>query len=385
MDAEVNEEGEVDDITNDPEYRKELDRRITKFRELRVKLEQALGDQRATYFRYINRENRTPKDRKLFFEQRDRVRLLLDETFDAALDVSRIGFDKEAVTFTITMIQHRHKQNIYDTGSMEGAARMIDGGSQLKFLFETAIRSSIVEGEFAMAKQLLDALQDEELGEIEASLRFHLDQHEKNFKREKQLRDQESAEDRLPRVKLNTTQGDVVLELFIDQAPGTVSHFIQLVEDGFYDEMDFHLVIDNKLALTGDPSGTGTGNSGKFLQDEHSREDARDGFRGSVVMAKIPMGDTGKFIDNSGSSQFAILLLPITSVSESQTVFGRVVEGMDAISRLRRVDPNKKKKKNEIVQPPDAIIEATVIRKPDQMPEPVYIDPRKQPVQSSGG
>jgi peptidylprolyl isomerase len=84
------------------------------------------------------------------------------------------------------------------------------------------------------------------------------------------------------------------------------------------------------------------------------------------------MGETGKFVPNSASSQFAILFLPVMSVSEEQTVFGRVIEGMDAISRMRRVDPSKKKKKGEVVQPPDMIFEATMVRRPKTLPEPEY-------------
>jgi peptidylprolyl isomerase len=155
-----------------------------------------------------------------------------------------------------------------------------------------------------------------------------------------------------------------------------VSHFIRLVEDGFYNGLDFFQVIDHLLALTGDPGGTGTGNCGQFLRDEHGRPGARKGLRGSLVMAKIPMpDDSGNFIPNSASSQFAILLLPILTASEQQTIFGTVIEGMDVVSRLRRVDPHKEKKKGAIVYPPDSIIEAKVIRRPEILPEPEYVRP----------
>ncbi len=184
---------------------------------------------------------------------------------------------------------------------------------------------------------------------------------------------QEETDDRLPRVKLETTQGDVVVELFLDQAPTTVANFIRLVEEGFYDELDFYQVIDHVLALTGDPNGDGSGNSGKFIKDEHDREDSRHAFRGSLLMAKIPEEASGEFVPNSASSQFSILLLPIASASDQQTVFGRVMEGMDVVSRLRRVDPNKEKEKDEIVLPADRIIEATVIRRPETLPEPEYV------------
>ena len=207
-----------------------------------------------------------------------------------------------------------------------------------------------------------------------------MDEHEKHYKLEKEIREKEAAEDNLPRVLLKTTKGDVVLELFLNEAPSAVSHFIKLVDEKFYDGMDFPLVIQDMLALTGDPLGNGLGHSGKFLKDEHEREDARNGLRGSLLMAKIPVDDTGKFFPNSGSSQFTILFLPLSATKE-QTVFGRVIEGMDAISRLRRIDPNKKKEKDEIVQPPDSIIKATVIRKPETLPEPVYVDPANRDVQ----
>ncbi|MGI9474103.1 MAG: peptidylprolyl isomerase [Rubripirellula sp.] len=362
-------------LEEDPEYLKELEARTLKFEGLRDELAQALGDMRDTSLRYMNREKRSPADRAKYFEQRDRVRKLMDETYDAALNITRIGFNQDAAQYIVTMVQHRFERNIYDAGTMEGAARMIDGGSKFSYLFQTAARSAVVVGEFEMAERLLDVLDGESLTETDGTLRFNLEEHKKNFAVEKPLREQEAAEDRLPRVLLKTTQGDVVIELFIDQAPSAVSHFITLVEDGFYDGLDFHLVIDNLLALTGDPAGTGTGNSGQFLQDEHTRDDARKAFRGSVVMAKIPMGESGDFIENSGSSQFAILMLPLLSASEQQTVIGCVIEGMDAISRLRRVDPNKEKKKGEIVRPSDSILEATVIRRPEQLPEPLYFDP----------
>ena len=93
-------------------------------------------------------------------------------------------------------------------------------------------------------------------------------------------------------------------------------------------------------------------------------------------MAKIPMPDDSKsFIPNSASSQFAILLLPILTASEQQTVFGTVIEGMDVVSRLRRVDPYKEKKTGEVLYPPDSIIEATVLRRPEVLPEPEYVRP----------
>jgi peptidylprolyl isomerase len=224
-----------------------------------------------------------------------------------------------------------------------------------------------------MARRIYAAIEEEKLEDIDRGLLAQMDTLEESYLGEQQVREKERAEDRLPRVRLKTTRGDVVLELFLDNAPSTVSHFIGLVESHFYDGLDFYQVIDHLLALTGDPAGDGGGNSGRMLADEHDRPDARQALRGSLVMAKLPTGMPGKFVPNSASSQFAILFLPLTHLTEQQTVFGHVIEGMDVISSLRRVDPNAEKKKTDVVIPPDRILSAEVIRRPEKLPEPVYI------------
>ncbi len=358
-----------------PEYWEELNRRVEAFRSKRAELAQAIGDQRITYIKYLNHENRTKAARDAFYAKRLEVRKLLDELYLLAVDVARVGFEEEAATYVITMLQNRERHNYYDLPTLEGAALMMDGGSRLTYVFRIAARSAVVVGNFDFAKQCFEFLGEEQMEEIDETLLFHLERYRESYEREAEIRKRDEEEDRLPRVKLETTQGDVVVELFLDQAPTTVSNFIRLVESGFYDGNDFLQVIDNLLALTGDPSGTGAGNSGKFIVDEHARADARGAFRGSLVMAKLPQGESGAFLPNSASSQFAILYLPMISVSEEQTVFGRVIEGMDAISYLRRVDPSKKKEKNDVQLPPDRILKATVIRRPEVLPEPEYFDP----------
>lgn len=379
--GEPSPEGSVD-ITLDgidpadlPEgYQEELEARINKFRNKRLELEQAVGDQREIYIRYLNHEERSPERREAFLQQRDKVRVLLDELYLAGLGILQMGVDEESATFVTTMILHRSELDIYDAPTMEGAARLIDAGSHVRYLFQTAARSAVVCGEFDMAKNIYVAMQDEDQEEVDLRLEYNLDDYRTQFESEQAIREVEILEDRLPRVRFKTTQGEFVVELFLDQAPSTVSHFIQLVEDGFYDGLDFFQVIDHLLALSGDPAGLGTGHSGRFLQDEHTRPDARKGLRGSLVMAKFPQPNVqGSFVPNSGSSQFAILLMPILAASEEQTVFGTVIEGMDVVSRLRRVDPHKEKKKGETTFPPDSILEAKVIRRPDVLPEPQYV------------
>jgi peptidylprolyl isomerase len=279
--------------------------------------------------------------------------------------------DEEAAQYIATVVEHRGQRDLYDIRTAEGGAKLIDVGVKYVYLFQAAARSAVVSGEFQLANKLYQALDDEQKEDVDRVLASQLEQLEADYLAEQEIRKREADEDRLPRIRLRTTRGDAVLELFIDNAPSTVSHFITLVEDGFYDGLDFHQVIDHLLALTGDPAGDGTGSSGQMLVDEHTRPDARNAFRGSLVMAKRPIGP-GQFAPNTASSQFAILFLPLTQVTDQQTVFGRVIEGMDVISSLRRIDPSKEKKKDEIQIPPDRILSAEVIRRPQELPPPVY-------------
>ena len=374
-------------LMKDPEYVAELDKRAAAYKESRANLVKAVSDQRETFVRYLNRDVRNQAARQLFFEQRDQVQQRLDEHYDTALALTMMGeYNEDAITFLVTMLQHRFENSIYDVPTLQGATFLMDNNSQLEYIWKVAARSAVTTGQFETARKIYEVLKkpevlgDKEFNETDGALSFFLDEHEKQYNEEMEVRqreqEQEAAGNKLPRVKLKTTQGDVELELYINQAPSAVSHFIKLVESGFYDGLDFQLVIQDMLALTGDPNGDGLGNSGQFLKDEHQREDARHGLRGSLLMAKIPKDESGNFFPDSGSSQFTILLLPVVSASEKQTVFGRVTKGMNAISRLRRVDPTKKKEKGEIVQPPDSIIEATVLWRPENLPEPVYADPQ---------
>ena len=87
----------------------------------------------------------------------------------------------------------------------------------------------------------------------------------------------------LPQVLLQTSQGDVVLELYEDNAPNTVANFISLVEAGKYDGLKFHRVIDEFMAQGGDPKGDGTGGPGYHIKCECYRKDAKKHERGVIA------------------------------------------------------------------------------------------------------
>jgi peptidylprolyl isomerase len=327
---------------------------------------------RTIQLEYRNGIAQTPAATIAFREQRNATWKAMQKQFTNALDLIRYLPSLEAVSYLVTMVQHRFENDVYDDETFEAAARLLDMGQNFRFLFLAGARSAVVIGDFETAKKIYESLKDEDLEKVDLSLKYQLEKAEEQFKREQTIIERTDA-NTLPQVRIETTKGEFLIELFPDAAPSAVAHFLKLVEDGFYDRMDFSVVSQNLLALTGDASGDGRGNSGQFLVDEHGHEESRPGLRGSIVMAKIPLGEA-KFIENSASSQFAILYLPILSIADTQSVIGRVIEGMDVVSRLRRVDPTKKKEKNEIQLPSDAILSTEIVRPGKELPEPVYVD-----------
>jgi peptidylprolyl isomerase len=341
---------------------------------LKQELADSMLEMRATYLHYVNEEDQTPTALDRYRQCRNKSRDLMNQLFETGLNVTRFIPDEEVLQYLMTAIEHRMQNDFYDAASMEAGAMLLDGRIEQPFLYPATLRASIVSGDFELARKLAKVLDIEKLEEVDQKLIYLIDEFEKQFKKDQALQEEDDEKDNNPRVKMVTTKGVVTIELFINQAPSTVANFVQLVEEGYYDGLDFYQVIDHLLALTGDASGDGNGNTGKFLMDEHDRPGIRHGLAGSLVMAKRPLSE-GKFVPNSSSSQFAILFLPVAGVSSNQTVFGRVINGLDVVGELRRVDPSKKKKKNAIVLPPDQILSMEMIRRPEELPEVQYFDP----------
>lgn len=373
-----------EDVLDDPaELKKAMDRLPEEvreeaqaawdlFKETGTELASAMLALRTDQLRYRNGLDQSHDASIRFREQRGRTWDLMQLQFTNALDLIRYIPSIEAARYLVTMVQHRVVNDIYDAETYEAAARLLDFGQNFQFLFLAAARSAVVSGQFEAAKNLYDVLEDERLEDVDLRLKHQLERLEEQYEQE-QAAIQRTDPDTLPQIRLETTQGDVLIELFPEAAPSAVAHFRKLVEEGFYDGMDFSIVSHNLLAMTGDGTGDGRGNSGQFLIDEHGRDASRPGLRGSVVMAKLPVGE-GKFIENSASSQIAILFLPIPALADTQSVIGRVIDGMDLISKLRRVDPAEKKEQNQIQLPPDAILQAEIVRFGADLPEPEYVD-----------
>jgi peptidylprolyl isomerase len=132
---------------------------------------------------------------------------------------------------------------------------------------------------------------------------------------------------------LELETGPVTIELRPDLAPGHVERIKELAREGFYDNVVFHRVIDGFMAQGGDPTGTGTSGSKKpNLKAEFSREPH---VRGVCSMARTNQ-------PNSANSQFFICLDDASFLDGQYTVWGKVVDGMDAVDALPKGEPPRK-------------------------------------------
>ncbi|TWU33324.1 peptidylprolyl isomerase [Novipirellula artificiosorum] len=330
-------------------------------------------EMRVIHTRYINGEQQTPEARQSFVDAELRTRQLMDDLFEASYKLLMFAPDEEAAQYLLTMIQHQYENSNYSEWTLQAGSLLMDLGFKQIFLYRAVARAAVCTGHFELARKVYKHMDEEGFADLDKRFSFQMDEIEQLWQQEAEAREADATKN-LPRVLIKTTKGDMVVELFLDVAPSTVANFISLVEQGFYDGLDFYQVKDDLLALTGDETGLGSGDSGRYVIDEHQREGARNAFRGSLAMAKLPSKE-GSFFENTASTQFAIFFTPLPAVSQQQTVFGRVIEGMDLFTEIRRVDPNKDKSNETMIRPPDRIITAEVLRKPEEMPEPVYFTP----------
>jgi cyclophilin family peptidyl-prolyl cis-trans isomerase len=130
---------------------------------------------------------------------------------------------------------------------------------------------------------------------------------------------------------IKTDKGDIQLELAADRAPRTVNNFVFLTREGFYDGVIFHRVIENFMAQTGDPTGSGRGGPGYKFEDEF-HPDLRHDQAGVVSMANAG--------PNSNGSQFFLTHVATPWLDDKHSVFGWVREGLDVLMSIPPRDPS---------------------------------------------
>lgn len=131
---------------------------------------------------------------------------------------------------------------------------------------------------------------------------------------------------------MKTDKGEIVIDLFAQDAPNTVNNFVFLARQGFYDGVGFHRVIPSFMAQGGDPTGTGTGGPGYSFKDEHNKNTHE---RGTLSMANSGPHTNG--------SQFFLCFVPTPHLNGRHTVFGKVREdSMAVVDSIPERDPSRR-------------------------------------------
>lgn len=133
----------------------------------------------------------------------------------------------------------------------------------------------------------------------------------------------------MAKLKLDLQTGEVVIETLDEKAPKHVAQITKLAEDGFYDGLTFHRVIDGFMAQGGCPDGSGMGGAEDNIPAEFNDTPHVEGVV-SMARAQNP---------NSASSQFFICLDDATFLDGDYTAWGKVVEGMDAVHAIAKGEP----------------------------------------------
>lgn len=132
-----------------------------------------------------------------------------------------------------------------------------------------------------------------------------------------------------PVIVIETPYGPVTIETYPDAAPKTVARITALIRQGFYDGLTFHRVVPGFVVQGGDPTGTGRGGSGQTLPAEFNDHKH---VLGTVAMARAQD-------PNSADSQFYISLDRNPHLDGQYTVFGQVIDGIDAVLQVHQDDP----------------------------------------------
>jgi len=144
---------------------------------------------------------------------------------------------------------------------------------------------------------------------------------------------------------LELKDGRVTIELFPDSAPNHVARIKELAREGFYDGIVFHRVIEGFMAQTGDPTGTGSGGSGKKLKAEFNN---RKHVKGTCSMARAASPD-------SGDSQWFICFGTTPHLNGQYTAWGQVIDGIEHVDAIKRGAPG-----SGSVKDPDQIVSLKV-------------------------
>lgn len=164
----------------------------------------------------------------------------------------------------------------------------------------------------------------------------------------------------------NEKTGTIKMELYPDVAPESVANFIALANNGFYDGLTFHRIIDNFMIQGGDPNGDGTGGTDYCIKGEFKANGIENTLKHEDGV--LSMARSNSY--NSAGSQFFIMNSTATYLDGNYAAFGKVIEGMDIVYKISKVSTDANDKPLE-----DVIIESiTIDTKGIKYDEPIKIN-----------
>ncbi|MCR5162669.1 MAG: peptidylprolyl isomerase [Thermoguttaceae bacterium] len=339
---------------------------MAKYREAQAALKSALREAAELQRQYLGIKT-TDEEKEEIGEKLEKISKVVSKIHPKLFDLAEKAWleepsreDGEFLNFIIQVLETR-----MTVGEYERADAIMQGLIALKIpeilpdLYDAAGEIAFMLNNFEQAARYFDlAEQNKVLSERCAGFKKDLSYYRSSWAKESLLRQQDAGKKDLPRVTLDTTKGKIVLELYEDQAPNTVANFVYLAEKGYYDGMFFEQVIPGEGAVAGRSLETPEGDPGWTIRDEFDPTTSRNHYRGTISMLR---GEP-----NSAGSTFFISFSPIKDLDGKYVVFGRVVEGMDVLTKLQIMDPANPDPMAE----PDQIEKASAVTKRDHKYRP---------------
>jgi cyclophilin family peptidyl-prolyl cis-trans isomerase len=141
----------------------------------------------------------------------------------------------------------------------------------------------------------------------------------------------------MSKMTMTTSKGEIVFEMFDDDAPKTVGNMRELAEKGFYDGLTFHRIIRDFMIQGGCPQGTGTGGPGYQFEDEFNQH--------KIVRGALAMANSGP--NTNGSQFFIVTTAAAPWLDGKHTVFGTVTSGMDVVDQLEALPTDSRDRPKE--------------------------------------
>ena len=279
---------------------------------------------------------------------------------------AKLAADKEIdddLMYFVTKIMARNFNRDEFEAAYQLAERLVDLNPENLFAEIYRARAGLLTNRFGKKITYTLERNKEQLGQedflshVEAMMVGSVYFLKAEFEKEQEIRKRESDADDLPRVKFVTNKGEFIIELFENEAPETVGNFISLIESGHYNGLVFHTVIHHTAAETGALDEDLKPRLVDYtIYDEHLKPNARKIFAGSVVM------NNGG--ENLANTRFFVSLGSLVQLNGTQTVFGRIISGMDSVYKLNKtfeIVEGTQRPIDDVV--PDKIVSATVLRK----------------------